>query len=113
MTARPSTAAELAALRATVEAVLRALERDRADLKERDAEASKSREDVRASLADLKSGHDDLLRRMDKVEPVTDMVTGFKAKVIGAMFVMGLIGSAILGFLAYFKTQIANMIWGA
>lgn len=120
MTSRPNTAEQLGRLAVQMEMMNEQLARDRADLKERDAEASKSREDVRQSLAklerghtDLKAGQDQLVRRMDKVEPVTDMVTGFKAKAIGAMFVMGMIGSAIIGFLAYFKTQISQLIWGA
>ena len=120
MTTRPNTAEQLGRLAAQMEMMNAQLLRDRDDLAKRDKDAAKSREEVRRSLDDLRDGHkelqagqDILVRRMDKVEPVTDMVTGFKAKVIGAMFVMGMIGTAILGFLTYFKQQISQLIWGA
>ena len=50
--------------------------------------------------------------RLDRVEPVADMVTGWRARFAGAMIVLGFIGTlAILGF-GFFKDSILRLIFG-
>lgn len=112
-TRQPNTAQAIGALAAQLEALNARLDRDRQDREKTDEKADKARAEVKHSLSKLQSGHEDILRRVDKIEPVTEMVTGFKAKAIGALFVLGLIGSAVISFLVYFKQQITQLIWGA
>lgn len=108
-----STAQAIGALTAQIEYMNQRLDRDREDRKEVDQEASESREAVRKSLRHLEDGHADILRRVDKIEPVADMVTGWKARFAGAMLVLGLVGTIAFAGLAFFKDRIIELIWGA
>ena len=107
-----NTAQAIGALTAQIEAMNARLDRDREDRKEADKEAAQSREEVKRGLAALEQGHKDILRRVDKIEPVTDMVTSWKAKVIGAIAVLGLIGGVLIGGFQLFREEITRLFTG-
>jgi hypothetical protein len=94
-----NTATELAALRATVEAFMEASKEDR-------AEAKDFREKAESKLNALQADQAELLRRMNKVEPVADMVSSWKAKVAGALLVLGLIGGVMISAITFFKDKL-------
>ncbi len=113
MTARPNTAQAIGALAAQIEAMNARLDRDREDRKEHDRDADKSRRELRDGIAALQKGHDAVLRRVDKIEPVADMVTSLKARVVGALAVIWIIGGIIISAVTYFKAQIFHFLgWG-
>jgi chromosome segregation ATPase len=105
MTARPNTAEQIGKLIGQVQAMNDRLDRDRADLQERDREASKSREDVRRTLEELKDGHtelktgqDALAARVTKMEPTIAKVNSWQSMVAGGMIVFGILGSMVYVF---------------
>ena len=113
MAERLNTAQAIGALTAQVEAMNKRLDRDREDRIKLDDEAAKSRAAVRESLTELQAGHQAILRRVDKIEPVADMVTSWKARVIGGLAVLGVIGGIIITTVTFFKDAIIKSIWGA
>ena len=103
-----NTAQAIGQLTAQIEAMNSRLDRDREDRMTSDALSAKSRSETKAALEDLKDGHRDILRRVDKIEPVTEMVTGWKARAMGAVAVLGLIGSFLIAGLTFFKEPIVK-----
>lgn len=57
-------------------------------------ETSAKRAEVMAKdIIDLHTKADDLVRRMSAVEPVTQMVTGWHARMVGMAIILGFMGS--------------------
>jgi len=110
MTARPNTAVELAKLSERLEQFMKSADRDRKVREQHDKEADASRKELRQGVADLQRGHEVILRRVDKIEPVADMVTSLKAKVVGGLAVLGIIGGIIISAVTYFKQQLLSLI---
>jgi|TARA_B110000908_G_scaffold166680_2_gene218234 predicted phage tail protein len=112
MAEEQNTAQAIGALTAQIEAMNNRLERDREDRKETNAAAAANRERVNSTLLELQQGHKKIVSRLDRVEPVADMVTGWRARFAGAMIVLGFIGTlVILGF-GFFKDSILRLIFG-
>lgn len=112
MTTRPNTAEAIGKLTASVEAMNARLDRDREDRQKMDHDAAVARESMRKSLDNLERGHADILGRVDRIEPVTQMVTGWRAKFTGIMMVLGFIGTIFLGGVAFFKDRILQLLAG-
>lgn len=110
MADRLNTAQAIGALAAQVAAMNDRLDRDREDRKEIDKDAHSSREEVKKSLASLQIGHDAILARVDKIEPIADMVTSWRARLVGAVAVLGIIGGVIISAVTFFKQQIFNLL---
>lgn len=106
MAERLNTAQAIGALTAQVEAMNNRLDRDREDRQTHDQAADAVRKEVLEGMAKLERSHDDMLRRVDKIEPVADMITNGKAKITGGAIVIGVIGTIVLGFLSFFKEQL-------
>lgn len=113
-------AAQLAALVQSVNQLKERAEEDRDDLKDyheklqRELEAErKSSEAYRAAiqkeLAVLAAGQQDILRRVEVIEPVAGMVNSFRAKLVGAGLVLGAIGSLVIWALTYFRDFIHRL----
>jgi hypothetical protein len=98
-----SVAAQVAALTAIVERIDSRAEEDRRDRKAAQAETERTRMITSAELAAMRHGQGDVLRRLDKIEPVTDLVTSFRAKIAGALIVLGFIGGVVWGGATFFK----------
>jgi septal ring factor EnvC (AmiA/AmiB activator) len=113
MTARPNTAAELAALRATLEADMRARERERLEAKEQRDNMAKDIHAIRANAVQIDNRVSNIEADMKSVKPVIASLENGKAKVAGAVIVLGAVGSIVIGFLTYFKQQVTQLIWGA
>ena len=101
-----SVAAQVAALTAIVELHVSRAEEDRRERKAAQAETELARMATSAELASMRHGQDDVLRRLDKIEPVTDLVTSFRAKIAGALIVLGFIGGIVWGGATFFKDLI-------
>jgi hypothetical protein len=76
-----------------------ALDRDKAEL---------SRAAVSAELADIRHSQTDVHNRLDKIEPVTDLVTSVGSKIMGALILLGFIGSIAWGGMVFFKEVIVG-----
>lgn len=98
-----TTATELAALRASFEAFLKTYDTT-------SAEAATERKELMQAVANLAKAQDKLSADMAEVKPVTDMVSGVRAKLTGAMIVLGVIGAVIWAGVQFFKQQIINWL---
>jgi hypothetical protein len=98
-----TTSAELAALRATLEAFMKAAEAAQ-------AEAASDRKEMLAAIGSLRAGQEKLAAEMAEVKPVADMVTGFRAKVTGGLIVLGVIGGIVWTAVQFFKQQIIALL---
>jgi hypothetical protein len=98
-----TTATELAALRATFEAFVKAQEAA-------NAAAAEDRKATKATVDQIARVQGQLVAEMSEVKPVTDMVSSLRAKLAGAMIVLGIIGALAWAGIQFFKQQIINML---
>tara|TARA_R110000822_G_scaffold48542_1_gene127787 strand:- start:1482 stop:1826 length:345 start_codon:yes stop_codon:yes gene_type:complete len=110
---RPSTAEAIGALGAQMEAMNKRLDRDYTAREAADRDAAAHRLRVNERLIKLEQGRTIDGARLDRIEPVTAMVTSWRARTAGALMVLGLIGSLALGGVWYFKEGITRLIYGA
>lgn len=87
--------------KAESEHINKALANDRAN-------AELTRSAVSAALSDIGHGQADMARRLDKIEPVTDLVTSIHAKFIGGITLLGVIGGIAWGGVVFFKDVIVG-----
>lgn len=110
-------AAQLASLVEVVNQLKERADEDRHDLKEYHEKLSKDldsdrkaadlyRESVQKELIKLSALQQDVVRRVETIEPVATMVTSFRATLVGASIVLGFIGSVVIWGLIYFKDQV-------
>jgi hypothetical protein len=76
-----------------------AADRDKAEL---------SRSAVSADLTDIRHSQTDVKRRLDKIEPVTDLVTSVRSRVTGGLILMGVLGGIAWAGLVFFKEVIVG-----
>jgi len=62
-----------------------------------------------AELTAMRHGQNDVLRRLDNIEPVTDLVTSWRGKMAGIMIVMGFIGALATFVIVFFKDAIMGL----
>ena len=96
-------AAEIAALRASFEAFVKAQEAAT-------AEAAQERKATKATVDQIARQQDKLIAEMEEVKPVTDMVSSLRAKVTGGLIVLGVIGAIFWAAVQFFRQQIINWI---
>ena len=108
-----NTAQELGRLTAQIEAMNARLDREYGERLRTDAEAAEARVIVRQALSDLEQGHKAIGGRLDQIEPVTRMVTGWRARWVGAMIVLGFLGTVAWTGVLFFKDSIIRIIQGA
>jgi predicted phage tail protein len=113
MAERQNTAQAIGALTAQIEAMNNRLERDREDRRDANVAATINREQVNKTLLELQQGHKKIVSRLDRVEPVADMVTSWRAKFAGAMIVLGLVGSIAFAGVTFFKESILRVVFGS
>ena len=104
-----SVAVQVAALTAIVERIDSRAEEDRRDRKDALVETEKARLSTSAELSAMRHGQNDLLRRLDKIEPVTELVTSVKARVTGGMLLLGVMGGVAWGGVVFFKDIIVGL----
>lgn len=113
--------AQLAALTEAVSHLSKRAEEDREDRKEYHDELSKAltedrksseayRSAVQKDLAALTRGQQDLLNRVERIEPVTNMITSLRMRITGGLVVLGFIGAVVWGGITFFKVQILHWL---
>jgi predicted phage tail protein len=110
--ARPTAAESIAALKASFDAFREAHDRDREEAKQQRDELTEAIKKVvnesvttNARLAALESD-------MASVKPVTEQVRGWKAQAMGGLYVLGLIGAAMMFFADAIRTKITAIFTG-
>ena len=103
-----SVAAQVAALTAIVELHVSRAEEDRQERKTAQAATELARIAVTNDLSKMQNSQDDILRRLDNIEPVTDLVTSWRGKLAGIMIVMGFIGAIVTFGIVFFKDIIVG-----
>src|SRR6056297_4010901 len=104
-----TTATELAALRATVEASMQAAERDRLEAKEQRESMAHDIAAIRSDASSIQNRVTNLEADMSNVKPVIAKVNGWQSMVMGAAVVLGLIGSAVTLFWGVARDKIIAM----
>jgi len=104
-----SVSSQVAALTAIVERMDQRAEEDRSDRKEAQREAEIARLGVSAELADIRHSQINVVKRLDNIEPVTDLVTSWRGKLAGIMIVMGFIGALATFIIVFFKDAIMGL----
>jgi len=103
-------AAQLAAQAVLLENISSRMEEDRQERKTEQAETERTRLATSAELIAMRHGQNDVLRRLDNIEPVTDLVTSLKAKAVGALMLLGFIGGIMWGGIVFFKEIIVEWL---
>lgn len=75
--------------------------------------ADADRKHMMADISELKDGQRKLSDDMKQVKPITDMVSGIKAKMTGAAIVLGVIGTVAWAGVLFFKDQIIRLLEGS
>jgi len=101
-----SVSSQVAALTAIVERMDRRAEEDRKERKEEQRETDIARASVSAELTDIRHSQLDVVKRLDKIEPVTDLVTSFRSKITGGLMLLGVIGGIAWAGILFFKQTI-------
>ena len=96
-------ASQVAALTAILHRMEQRADEDRKALAHDRANAEMTRSAVSAALVDISHGQADMAQRLDKIEPITDLVTSVRSKLMGAGIVLGVIGGVVWGGIIFFK----------
>ena len=112
MVERLNTAQAIGALTAQIEAMNARLDREYAERQRADLEAAEARVSVRQSLNDLEQGYKTINGRLEQIEPVTKMVTGWQARIVGAMMLLGFIGTIVWTGVLFFKDSLIKIFQG-
>lgn len=113
MTQRLNTASELAALRATLEAKMRADDRDRIEAKEQRDAMSQDIAAIRSNATQIDNRVSNIESDMAKVKPVIARVNSWQSMVMGAMIVFGMIGGMVTVFWDAFREKMIGYFTGA
>jgi len=103
-----SIASQVAVQTEILERMERQLEADRKSLALDRASAELSRAAVSAELTDIRHSQSDMVRRLDKIEPVTDLVTSVRSQVTGGLILLGVIGGIAWAGVVFFKDIIVG-----
>ena len=109
-----SIASQVAVLISTMEMMVKQLDEDRRERKAESesvtkalahdrANAEMTRSAVSAELNDIRHGQDGVLKRLDKIEPVTDLVTSVRSRVTGGLMLLGFLGGVVWSAFTFFK----------
>ena len=96
-----ATSAAIATLMTLVEGIDRRMIEDRAITAKDREEAQAIRAEMQVELQRLRIHAESMDARLSKVEPVTDMVTGWKFMAAGALGLIGIFGGAMIGLLKF------------
>lgn len=112
MTNRPNTAAELSSLRATLEAHMGAIDRDRIEAKEQREKMAQDISAIRSEAGTIDNRVTNIESNLKSINPVIDKVNGWQNKVIGGMVVLGFLGAAVTMFWEAVREKIVTMFTG-
>lgn len=74
--------------------------------------SSKERAEISRVVAELAKTNEDIIRRLAAVEPVTEMVSSWRARMLGASMVLGFLGTVLMFFWVMLKDR-ASDVWKA
>jgi uncharacterized membrane protein len=103
-----SVSSQVAALTAILTRMERQSEEDRKTLAEDRHNADLSRSAISAELADIRHNQMDVQRRLDRIEPVTDLVTSVRSRVAGGFILLGVLGGIAWAGILFFKEVIVG-----
>ncbi len=98
-----TTAEQVAALNATVNMFMN-------ESRKAMAKGESDRAAMMAAISALTQGQLELASDMADVKPVTDMVTSLRARMFGAMIVLGVIGAVAWAGVQFFKDAIIHFL---
>jgi len=101
-----SIASQMAANTAILERMERQAAEDRMERKEAQRETEIARLAVSAELTDIRHSQIDVVRRLNKIEPVTDLVTSVRSRVTGGLMLLGVLGGVAWAGVLFFKETI-------
>ena len=105
--------AQLAALTERLTNHIEQTEKGQAEDKQERTLAAAERREIILSLGEVKRDVSDVRQDLSEMKPITDMVSSVRARIAGAMLLLGFLGAIVGSFLAYFKAQIALYFWGS
>ena len=103
-------AAQLAAQAVLLEHISRRMDEDRHERKTEQAETERTRLATSAEITAMRHGQKDVLRRLDNIEPVTDLVRSARAKITGGLMLLGVLGGVAWGGVVFFKDTILEWL---
>ena len=101
-------ASQVAALTAILQRMEQRADEDRKALAHDRANAEMTRSAVSAALVDIGHSQAAMVRRLNKIEPITDLVTSVRSKVVGGVMVLGVLGGIAWGGVLFFKEVIVG-----
>jgi len=101
-------ASQVAALTAIVQRMERQLDNAVQSMASDRDKAELSRAAVSADLTDIRHSQTDVERRLDKIEPATDLFTSIRSRVTGGVILMGVLGGIAWAGLVFFKEVIVG-----
>jgi len=102
-------AAQLAAQAVLLEHISSRMEEDRQERKTAQAETERIRLATSTEITAMRHEQNDVMRRLDNIEPVTDLVASWRGKLAGIMIVMGVIGALATFIIVFFKDKIMGL----
>jgi len=102
-------AAQLAAQAVLLEHISSRMEEDRQERKAAQAETERIRLATSTELTAMRQEQNDVMRRLDNIEPFTDLVASWRGKLAGIMIVMGFIGALATFIIVFFKDAIMRL----
>jgi len=101
-----------AALAAKLQALVDRLDRDYEERQIERKETKEYRSAVQSELSSLQKSTEETRKRMDKVEPVANMVTSWRARLAGAIMVLGFIGGIAWSAITFFRDEVRALLFG-
>jgi hypothetical protein len=105
-----SVASQVAALTAILTRMERQSDEDRKTLADERHNADLSRSAISAELADIRHSQIDVQRRLDRIEPITDLVTSVRSRAAGGVILLGVIGTVAWTGVVFFKDIIVEWL---
>jgi septal ring factor EnvC (AmiA/AmiB activator) len=110
VTARPNTAAAVAALSATMEALAERVKDDNAATQQHLAKINAGLAKISDTLATADDRIKSLERDMQEVKPVAMQVRDWRAKALGGLMVLGALGSVVLFMWEALKSRVVEYL---
>lgn len=110
--ARQTAAESIAALKASFDAFQEAHNRDREEVKKQREELTAAIKKITSETVTTNARLTALESDMAKVKPVTEQVRGWKAQAMGGLYVLGLIGAAMMFFADALRAKVIAIFSG-
>ena len=102
--------AQLARVTALLETMDERQQREYEERREADRVATQHREELQQKQTETAAEVKHIHRRLDEIEPVTQMVTSVRSKLLGAGIILGALGAVVIGAWTTFKDETVQII---